>query len=73
MMATALAECAQVPTQIAEWAAWSSRESTGRRALKPRYRNRIRHPRLWNWSRIAMVTVPWSLPVAVYWATGPVS
>lgn len=73
MMSSTLAAMAHVPTQVAEWADWSTYESTGRRAIKKRRRNRIRHPRLWNWSRIAMVTTPWSLPVALYWATGPVS
>lgn len=71
-MATALAECAQVPTQIAEWADWATYESTGRRALRPRRRNRIRHPRLWHWPRIVGFTViPGAWFLGVFHAVGP--
>lgn len=72
MMSTPLAEMARVPEQVAEWAAWSAYESTGRREIKrPRRRRaRIRHPRLWDWPRIVMFTLlpsSWFLAV-LRWA-----
>ncbi len=72
MMSTALAESAHAPEQVAEWAAWSAHESAGRRALRPRRRTRIRHPRRWHWPRILGLTViPGAYFLAVYHALGP--
>ena len=72
MIATALAERAQPPTQVAEWAEWASYESRGRRALRPRRRYRLRHPRLWHWPRIVIcILLPAAWLLGVFYATGP--